>query len=77
MNRDVYVSRAEAAFLINVATSTIAKWRARGWVDRFGAHRELRTRSQPNGRLLYRVGDLLDAESDTWSSGKGHRAAAA
>lgn len=76
MNRDAWVSRGQAAAAADVSPDTIGKWRARGWVDQFGVWCQLRTKRLGNGRLLYRFGDILDAERDTFLSGKGHRAAA-
>lgn len=74
LNRDAWVTRAQAAFMTGVSADAIGKWRARGWIGRDGTRRYLQTRRLASNRLLYRFGDLLDAESDTHRSGKGHRA---
>ncbi len=74
MNRNAWVTRGEASYLIGVSAGAIGKWHARGWVDSgSGQRRRLRTRRLPSGRLQYRLGDILDAERDTHLSGKGHR----
>jgi hypothetical protein len=75
VNNDVWVSRGFAASMTGVSPDAIGKWHARGWVDQHGVRRHLRTRPQGNGRLLYRIGDILEAELDTHLSGKGHRGA--
>lgn len=76
MNHDAWVSRGEAAFLTGVSADAIGKWQARGWVTPAGARRRLTVRRLSNGRLVYRIGDVLDAERDTFLSGKGHRRSA-
>jgi hypothetical protein len=74
MNRNAWVSRGQASYLTGVSTGAIGKWNARGWVEPVtGVRRQLTTRRLPNGRLQYRLGDILDAERDTHLSGKGHR----
>lgn len=73
MNRNAWVSRGQAAYLTGVSADAIGKWNARGWVTPAGERRQLRTRKLPNGRLQYRLGDILDAERDTHLSGKGRR----
>jgi hypothetical protein len=73
VNVNAWVSRGEASFLTGVSADAIGKWHARGWLDAFGNRRQLTTRRLANGRLQYRLGDVLDAERDTHLSGKGHR----
>lgn len=73
MNVDAWVSRGEAAYLTGVSPDAIGKWQARGWVTAQGVRRHLTVRRLSNGRLVYRIGDVLDAERDTFLSGKGHR----
>lgn len=75
VNNDAWVTRSGAAYVAGVSTDTVGKWQARGWVDRTGVRRHLRTKPQAGGRLLYRIGDILQAESDTHLSRKGHRGA--
>lgn len=60
--------------------STISNWQARGWVTADGERRHLKVRRRADGKLRYRLGDLLDAERDTSanpkSRGAGQRAVA-
>lgn len=77
VNLDAWVSRGEAAYMTGVSADAIGKWHARGWVTPDGARRRLTVRRLENGRLRYRLGDVLDAERDTHLSGKGHRGAVA
>jgi hypothetical protein len=66
MNPDAYVSRSQAAMVTGVRPDTIGKWLARGWKDLSGQRRTLTTKPDQDGRsLLYRLGDILDAERDT------------
>ncbi|MER7331690.1 MULTISPECIES: hypothetical protein [unclassified Micromonospora] len=65
MNRDVYLSRAEAATVAGVKPRTLEGWRNRGWSTPAGEHRELTTRPGPRGHLRYKLGDVLDAARDT------------
>mgnify|MGYP001612222384 CR=1 FL=1 len=73
MNLNAWVSRAEAAFIAGVSAGTVGKWRARGWVDQAGLRRSLQVRQVAGGRMRYRLGDVLEAERDTFLSRKGHR----
>lgn len=73
MNVDVWVSRGQAAYFTGVSADAIGKWHARGWLAGDGSRRRLRTKRLGNGRLMYRVGDILDAERDTHLSGKSRR----
>ncbi len=73
MNVDAYVSRGEASYLTGVSTDAIGKWRARGWYAPDGTRRQLRIRRTSSGRLLYLLADILDAEKDTFFSGKSRR----
>jgi hypothetical protein len=76
MNRNTWVTRGEASYLIGVSPGAIGKWHERGWVDSStGKRRHLTISRLPNGRLRYRLGDVLDAERDTHLSRKGHRGA--
>lgn len=76
INPDAYVSRAMAAQLTRVSADAIGKWHARGWLTPTadGPQRShLRTKRLANGNLLYRVGDILQAEADTDASGNSRR----
>jgi hypothetical protein len=73
MNQDAYITRAQAAMLTTVSADSIGKWHARGWRSSDGELRHLRTRPK-NGRvLLYRLGDILDAERDTRNNPNSRR----
>lgn len=65
INRDAYITRAQAAMVTAVSADSIGKWRARGWLNAAGERQYLRTKRLANGNLLYRLGDILDAERDT------------
>lgn len=73
MNQDAYITRAQAAMLTGVSADSIGKWHARGWRSGEGELRHLRTRPK-NGRvLLYRLGDILDAERETRNNPNSRR----
>ncbi|MFG3710906.1 hypothetical protein [Micromonospora sp. NPDC047730] len=65
INRDAFVTRAQAAMVTAVSPDSIGKWRARGWLNDAGERQFLTTKRLANGNLLYRLGDILDAERDT------------
>lgn len=65
MDLDAYISRAQAAMVTGARPDTIGKWHARGWTTPDGEHRELRTRPGPGRTLLFRLGDILEADRDT------------
>ncbi|GAA3751056.1 hypothetical protein [Micromonospora maritima] len=65
INRDAYITRAQAQMVTAVSADSIGKWRARGWLNADGERQYLRTKRLANGNLLYRLGDILDAERDT------------
>ncbi|MFI7608803.1 hypothetical protein ACIBTV_27335 [Micromonospora sp. NPDC049366] len=65
INRDAYLTRAQAAIVTRVSADAIGKWHARGWLNADGARQHLTVKRLPNGNLLYRLGDILDAERDT------------
>lgn len=65
MNMDAYITRAQAALLTNVSSDSIGKWHARGWRGPDGELRHLSTRPGVGKTLLYRVGDVIDAERQT------------
>ncbi|MFG1872130.1 hypothetical protein [Micromonospora arborensis] len=73
MNRDAYLTRAQAALITRMRESTIGNWRARGWVTPEGERRHLAVRKQADGTLKYRLGDILDAERDTRNNPKSRR----
>ena len=78
MNPDAYLTRAQALMVtgaIGVSPDTIKKWRARGWLDPAGKRRQLGTKPGGGATLLYRLGDLLEAERDTRMSGQSRRGA--
>lgn len=68
MNLDAYITRAQAALLTSVSADSIGKWHARGWRNGDGELRHLRTRPGTGKTLLYRVGDVIDAERETRES---------
>jgi hypothetical protein len=74
MNADAYVTRAQAAFVTKVRPDTIGKWLARGWKTPTGEHRTLTTKPGPGRALLFRLGDILDAERDTSLNPRARRA---
>lgn len=65
INHDAYITRAQAAMVTTVSPDSIGKWRSRGWLNGAGERQFLRTRRLSSGNLLYRLGDILDAERDT------------
>lgn len=72
MNPDVFLTRAQASLLTGVTPDAIGKWRARGWLTAEGERRHLRVRSYGTS-LRYRLGDILEAERDTRTSGRSRR----
>lgn len=74
MNADAYVTRAQAAWVTHVKPNTISQWRVRGWKTPEGEHRTLTVRSGPGRTLLFRLGDILDAERDTRLNPRARRA---
>ena len=77
MNLDAYITRAQAALLTQVSADSIGKWHARGWRNSEGQLRHLRTRRGTGKTLLYRVGDVMDAERETRQSPNCRRPATA
>ena len=75
MNPDAYITRAQAARLTGLSADSIGKWHARGWRDGTGELRHLNTRPGSGRHLLYRLGDVLDAERDTRNSANSRRPA--
>jgi hypothetical protein len=75
MDPDAYVTRAQASLVTGVRPDTIGKWRARGWTGLDGARRVLRTRPGVGRTLLFRLGDILEAERDTRSNPRARRRA--
>jgi hypothetical protein len=73
VNLDAYLTRAQARQVIGVSLATVGNWRARGWFGQDGHRQQLRTKSGPRGTLLYRLGDLLEAERDTRMSPRSPR----
>jgi hypothetical protein len=65
MNPDAYITRAQAATITGVSADAIGKWHARGWRSTEGELRHLRTRPGSGRTLLYRLGDIIDAERET------------
>lgn len=65
MDLDAYVTRSQAALVTGVRPDTIGKWHARGWTDPDGQRRTLRTAPGSGRTLLFRLGDILEAERDT------------
>lgn len=68
INNDAYITRAQAAMLTGVSADAINKWRARGWRSCEGELRHLATKPGRGRTLLFRVGDILEAERDTRSN---------
>lgn len=74
MNPDAFLTRAQAARMAGVAASTVGTWLDRGWVDpETGERRQLTVRRTAGGRLLYRLGDVVQAEADTFANPKSRR----
>ncbi|MGC4886678.1 hypothetical protein [Micromonospora sp. DT227] len=73
MNRDAFLTRAQAAKVVGMRESTIGNWRARGWMSPEGERRHLTVRRRKDGTLGYRLGDVLDAERDTRNNPKSRR----
>lgn len=69
INPDAWLTRAQAAQYAGVSTNTIGKWHAQGWLAPDGAEgrvrRHLTVKRRRDGNLLYRLGDVVDAERDT------------
>ncbi len=65
MDLDAFVTRAQASLVTGVRPDTIGKWHARGWTNPEGERRTLRTKPGGGRTLLFRLGDILDAERDT------------
>lgn len=65
MNPDAYITRRQAAMVTGVSADAIGKWHARGWRGTEGELRHLRTRPGSGRTLLYRLGDIIDAERET------------
>ena len=73
MNPDAYLTRGQASLLTGVSRDAIGKWRARGWISPTAGRRWLRVQRRNDGTLRYRLGDILDAECDTRTSGHSRR----
>lgn len=73
MNRDAFLTRAQAAKVAHVSAAAVGKWHVRGWVDRAGVRRWVQVKRLANGNLLYRLGDILEAERDTRNNPKSRR----
>ena len=73
MNLNAYITRAQAAMLTGVSADSIGKWHARGWRSREGELRHLRTRPGSGRTLLYRLGDVIDAERETRNNPNSRR----
>lgn len=73
MNPDAYITRSQAATITGVSADAIGKWHARGWRSTGGQLRHLRTRPGPGRTLLYRLGDVIDAERETRHSPNSRR----
>lgn len=73
INRDAYLTRAEAVLYLRVSRHTVGKWQARGWLTPEGERRYLSARRRNGRDLEYRLGDLLDAEKHTFRSGRSRR----
>lgn len=73
MNLDAYVTRAQASLVTGVRPDTIGKWHARGWTDPAGERHVLRTKPGTGRALLFRLGDILDAERDTRRNPRARR----
>lgn len=65
---EAYFPLAVVADLARVEPGTVRNWRYRGWIDRNGHRRYVRT----DGRL-YCAADVLRAEADTASNFRSHR----
>lgn len=65
MNRDAFLTRAQAATVTRVSADVIGKWHARGWVNAAGERQRITVKPGRGRTLLYRLGDILDAERDT------------
>lgn len=80
-DRDVYLTRSEAALYLGVSANVIKHWHDRGWLAPNGAgnmeRRFLRTQPGPRGWLRYHLADLVAAERDTRRSAKSRRRAPA
>lgn len=72
-DRDVYLTRSEAALYLGVSANTVKHWHDRGWVDADGQRRRLRTQPGPRGWFKYHLADLVAAERDTRRSTKSRR----
>ncbi|WP_431881846.1 hypothetical protein [Micromonospora chalcea] len=75
-DREVYLTRSEAALYLGVSANTVKHWHDRGWVGRDGERRRLRTQAGPRGWYRYHLADLVAAERDTRRSPKSRRPAA-
>ncbi|MBQ1047879.1 hypothetical protein KBX50_05320 [Micromonospora sp. C51] len=75
INRDAYLTRAQAAFVTRVTADAIGKWHARGWLNADGERQRLAVKRLANGNVLYRLGDILDAERDTAMNPNSRRGA--
>jgi hypothetical protein len=73
MNSDAFITRSQAAMLTGVSADAIGKWHARGWRSTEGELRHLRTRSGSGRTLLYRLGDIIDAERETRNNPNSRR----
>jgi len=79
IDEDVGVTRAMAAEYLTEAGVTphmISVWGKRGWVTPNGQRRHLTVvGTTPRGQMLFRYGDILDAEGDTRSNPNSSRSA--
>jgi hypothetical protein len=65
---EAYAPLATVAALARVEVGTVRNWRYRGWIDRTGTRRYVRTRGRD-----YCASDVLTAERDTYLSAQSHR----
>lgn len=74
LNLDAKLDTASAAQAALVAEHVIRTWRTRGWIAPDGTRRKLANVGPDwRGRPLHRLGDVLDAERETRTSGRSFR----
>jgi hypothetical protein len=73
-NLDAKLDTSTAAQAARVAEHVIRTWRTRGWLDPDGNRRKLPVVDHDwRGRPLHRLGDVLQAERETRTSGRSFR----
>lgn len=72
---DRLLPAATAAAAVGVSPTLLLRWRDKGWLDPATGQRKFLPVADetPTGRKRYRLGDVRQADRETWQSNKSHR----